>query len=145
MQLARYGGSPPASRPITTRHGTKWRDRCNGRTPAEPVVVPRKTISASVTPETRGPGSLRDFRGALAGRADENLFITSGRFTREAQREAVREGAMAIDLIEGEQLCLLLKEKGLGVVTETVECVTPDRGHAPKRPDGAGSARRGCA
>ena len=52
---------------------------------------------------------------------------------------------MAIDLIEGEQLCLLLKEKGLGVVTGTVECVTPDRGHAPKRPDGAGNARRGCA
>ena len=34
---------------------------------------------------------------------------------------------MAIDLIDGEQLCLLLKEKGLGVVTETVERVIPDR------------------
>ena len=39
----------------------------------------------------------------------------------------MREGAMAIDLIDGEQLCLLLKEKGLGVVSETVERVTPDR------------------
>ena len=75
---------------------------------------------------TVGPGSIRDFRGALAGRADKGLFITTGRFTREAEREAVREGAMAIDLIDGEQLCLLLKEKGLGVVTETVERVTPD-------------------
>ena len=74
---------------------------------------------------TVGPGSIRDFRGALAGRADKGLFITTGRFTREAEREAVREGAMAIDLIDGEQLCLLLKEKGLGVVTETR--VTPDR------------------
>ena len=76
---------------------------------------------------TVGPGSIRDFRGALAGRADKGLFITTGRFTREAEREAVREGAMAIDLIDGEQLCLLLKEKGLGVVTETVERVLPDR------------------
>ena len=73
---------------------------------------------------TVGPGSIRDFRGALAGRADKGLFITTGRFTREAEREAVREGAMAIDLIDGEQLCLLLKEKSLGVVTETVERVT---------------------
>ena len=39
----------------------------------------------------------------------------------------MREGAIAIDLIDGEQLCLLLKEKGLGVVSETVERVTPDR------------------
>ena len=62
---------------------------------------------------TVGPGSIRDFRGALAGRADKGLFITTGRFTREAKREAVREGAMAIDLIDGERLCLLLKEKGL--------------------------------
>ena len=76
---------------------------------------------------TVGPGSIRDFRGALAGRADKGLFINTGRFTREAEREAVREGAMAIDLIDGEQLCLLLKEKGLGVVTETVERVIPDR------------------
>ncbi len=74
-----------------------------------------------------GPGSLRDFRGALAGRADKGLFITTGRFTREAEREAVREGAMAIDTIDGDQLCQLLKDKGLGVVTETVERVTADR------------------
>ena len=77
--------------------------------------------------KTVGPGSIRDFRGALAGRADKGLFITTGRFTRDAEREAVREGAMAIDLIDGEQICLLLKEKDLGVVTETVERVTPDR------------------
>ena len=80
--------------------------------------------------KTVGPSSIRqDFRGALAGRADKGLLITSstGRFTRDAEREAVREGAMAIDLIDGEQLCLLLKEKGLGVVTETVERVTPNR------------------
>lgn len=76
---------------------------------------------------TVGPGSIRDFRGALAGRADKGLFITTGRFTREATAEAMREGAMAIDLIDGEQLCLPLKEKGMGVTTETVERVTPDR------------------
>ena len=75
---------------------------------------------------TVGPGSIRDFRGALAGRSDKGLFITTGRFTREAEREAVRDGAMAIDLIDGVALCGLLREKGLGVATETVERVTAD-------------------
>lgn len=65
-----------------------------------------------------GPGSIRDFRGALAGRADKGLFITTGRFTRDAEKEAVRDGAMAIDLIDGVELCRLLLDKGLGVVTE---------------------------
>ena len=72
-----------------------------------------------------GPGSIRDFRGALAGRADKGLFITTGRFTREAEREAVRDGAMAIDLIDGVELCGLLREKGLGVANGSVERVTP--------------------
>ena len=77
---------------------------------------------------TVGPGSIRDFRGALAGRADKGLFITTGRFTKDAEREAVREGAMAIDLIDGVELCGLLREKELGVVTEKVERVTMDPG-----------------
>ncbi len=70
-----------------------------------------------------GPASVRDFRGALAGRSDKGLLITTGRFTREAEREADREGAMAIDLIDGGELCNLLRERRLGVVTETVERV----------------------
>ena len=77
---------------------------------------------------TVGPGSIRDFRGALAGRADKGLFITTGRFTKDAEREAVREGAMAIDLIDGIELCGLLRDKGLGVVTEMIARVTPEPG-----------------
>ncbi len=69
---------------------------------------------------TVGPGSIRDFRGALAGRADKGLFITTGTFSKEAKREADRDGATAIDLIDGEKLCKLLEEKHLGVVKETV-------------------------
>ena len=81
---------------------------------------------------TVGRGSIRDFRSALAGRADKGLFITTGKFTREAEREAIREGAMAIDLIDGERLCVLLKERwtpilGLGVVTQTIEWVTTEQ------------------
>ena len=72
-----------------------------------------------------GAPEIRNFRGAMVGRADKGLFITTGRFTAEAEREAVRDGAPAIDLISGADLCNLLRNLGLGVNTETVEVVKP--------------------
>jgi restriction system protein len=60
-------------------------------------------------------GTIRDFRGAMQGRADKGLVITTGTFTPDARREATRDGAPAIDLIDGEALCELLKDVGLGV------------------------------
>jgi restriction system protein len=71
-----------------------------------------------------GSKEIRDFRGALEGRADKGLFITTGHFTSQASEEATRDGAKAIDLIDGERLCDLLKVNGLGVKTELVEQVT---------------------
>ncbi len=68
-----------------------------------------------------GAPEVRDFRGAMVGRADKGLFITTGRFTADAEREAVRDGAPAIDLIDGMDLCDLLKDLRLGMTTETVE------------------------
>ncbi len=67
------------------------------------------------------PREIRDFRGVLAGRADKGLFMTTGRFTSGAKREAVRDGAAAIDLIDGLALCGLLKDLELGV--EVVESI----------------------
>lgn len=68
-----------------------------------------------------GSGDVRDFRGAMQGRADKGLFITTGNFTREAIKEASRDGAPPIDLIDGEMLCDKLKEFNLGVKTELIE------------------------
>lgn len=62
-----------------------------------------------------GAGAVRDFRGAMQGRADKGLIITTGTFTPDARREATRDGAPAIDLIDGEALCHLLKDLKLGV------------------------------
>lgn len=72
-----------------------------------------------------GAPEIRDFRGAMVGRADKGLVITTGRYTKEAEREAVRDGAPAIDLIDGIDLCYLLKDLCLGVQTETVENINP--------------------
>lgn len=61
---------------------------------------------------------VRDFRGAMAGRGEKGLFVTTGSFTRDAQNEANRDGAPPIDLVDGEQLCNLLKDYGLGAKVE---------------------------
>ena len=71
-----------------------------------------------------GASTVRDFRGAMQGRADKGLIITTGTFTPDARKEATRDGAPAIDLIDGTALCELLKENGLGVSVEMVEQVT---------------------
>lgn len=56
----------------------------------------------------------------MQGRADKGLIITTGTFTPDARREATRDGAPAIDLIDGEALCLLLKDLRLGVQVREV-------------------------
>jgi restriction system protein len=57
----------------------------------------------------------------MIGRSGKGLLITTGTFTPDAKREATRDGAPAIDLIDGDQLCDLLKQLKLGVHTEMVE------------------------
>ncbi len=69
-------------------------------------------------------GDIRDFRGAMVGRADKGLFITTGTFTPAAVKEATRDGAPPIDLVDGEQLAEKLKEFQLGIKTEMIEKVT---------------------
>lgn len=71
-----------------------------------------------------GSGSVRDFRGAMMGRTDKGLIITTGTFSTDARREATRDGAPPIDLIDGEALCEKLKELQLGVETKLVEKVS---------------------
>lgn len=78
-----------------------------------PVFFQCKRYRGSV-----GSGAVRDFRGAMAGRGDKGLLITTGTFTSDAKAEATRDGAPPIDLIDGQRLCDLLKEYELGVTTQ---------------------------
>jgi len=59
--------------------------------------------------------AVRDFRGAMQGRGDKGLLITTGTFTADAKAEATRDGAPPLDLIDGTRLCELLKQYGIGV------------------------------
>jgi restriction system protein len=73
-------------------------------------------------------GDIRDFRGAMVGRADKGLFMTTGTFSKEAVKEATRDGAPPIDLIDGDALADKLKEYSLGVSVKMVEEVSVDEG-----------------
>lgn len=73
-----------------------------------------------------GSAEVRDFRGAMVGRADKGLFITTGTFTPAALKEATRDGAPPIDLVDGSELVEKLKELELGMKIELVEKVIID-------------------
>jgi restriction system protein len=81
-----------------------------------PVFFECKRYSGSVR-----AGNVRDFRGAMSGRGDYGLLITTGTFTSDAKHEATRDGAPTIDLIDGDRLCDLLKKYQLGVRTTVRE------------------------
>lgn len=83
------------------------------------VVFQSKRYNGSVS-----SNAIRDFRGAMIGRADKGLFITTGTFTRDAKQEAQRDGAPPVDLIDGNELAEHLKNLRLGVAVEMREEVT---------------------
>ena len=77
-----------------------------------PIYFQCKRYSGSVP-----SSAVRDFRGAMAGRGEKGLLVTTGTFTRGARDEASRDGAPPVQLIDGEDLCDLLQEYRLGVAT----------------------------
>ena len=74
------------------------------------VLFQCKRYVGSVT-----PSQVRDFRGTMAGRADKGIIITTGSFTANARKEAIREGASSIELVDGEKLVELLEKNKLGL------------------------------
>ncbi len=86
------------------------------------IIFQCKRYAGSVSSQ-----QIRDFRGAMVGRADKGLFITTGSFTRDAKQEAIRDGAPPIDLIEGNDLVEKIKELKLGIKIETEESIKIDK------------------
>ncbi len=86
-----------------------------------PILFQCKRYQGSV-----GPGIIREFRGAMLGRTDRGLVITTGTFTRDARHEATRDGAPPIDLVDGDQLLEKLKDLRLGVRVQLVEDISVD-------------------
>lgn len=84
------------------------------------VLFQCKRYSNSVS-----PSQVRDFRGAMAGRADKGIIITTGTFTAEARREASRDGVPPIELIDGDKLVSMLEQLELGLRPVTTYEVEP--------------------
>ena len=66
------------------------------------------------------PSQIRDFRGAMMGRVDKGIFITTSTFTAEARREANCDGVPPIELVDAEKLNSMFKDLRLGLVPRTV-------------------------
>ena len=62
------------------------------------------------------PAQVRDFRGAMMGRADKGLIITTGTFTLEAKKEARRDGVPPIELVDGDILVDMFEKLELGLI-----------------------------
>ena len=69
---------------------------------------------------TVGSSTVRDFRGAMQGRADKGIILTTGRFTQEAKKEAIRDGAPPVELVDGELLVGLFEKNKLGLKPKVV-------------------------
>lgn len=79
--------------------------------------------------DTVPPSVIRDFRGAMVGRADKGIIITTGTFSRDARLEARRDGAPPLDLVDGTDLIYMLKDfrMGINVSEKIVEELTVDK------------------
>jgi restriction system protein len=62
------------------------------------------------------PSQVRDFRGAMMGRADKGIIITTGAFTLEAKKEARRDGVPPIELVDGDVLVDMFERLELGLI-----------------------------
>ncbi|MFN3665076.1 MAG: restriction endonuclease, partial [Sediminibacterium sp.] len=63
---------------------------------------------------------IRDFRGAMQGRADKGIILTTGRFTKEAKNEAIRDGVPPIELVDGEKLVTMFEKYKLGLTPKII-------------------------
>jgi restriction system protein len=66
-----------------------------------------------------GAPVIRDFRGAMLGRADKGIILTTGTFTQDARREARRDGAPPVELVGGDKLVEMFEKLELGLTPRT--------------------------
>lgn len=85
-----------------------------------PFVSLRVAFQAKRYKDIVTRSAVGEFRNALLGRAEKGVFITTGRFTADAEAEATRDGVVPIELIDGERLAELFQDKLIGVKPKTV-------------------------
>ena len=87
----------------------------NGILQVNPLVSFKVLFQCKRYASSVGAGAIRDFRGAMMGRADKGIILTTGSFTSDARKEAVRDGVPPIELVDAEKLVNMLEELELGL------------------------------
>lgn len=87
----------------------------NGILQVNPLVSFKVLFQCKRYAGSVGAGAIRDFRGAMMGRADKGIILTTGSFTSDARKEAVRDGVPPIELVDAEKLVNMLEELELGL------------------------------
>lgn len=100
---------------VTGRSGDGGIDG-NGVVQVNPFVSFQVLFQCKRYKDAVGAGHVRDFRGAMMGRVDKGIILTTGSFTPDARREASREGAPPIELVDGDRLVELFEQLGLGLI-----------------------------
>ncbi len=101
-----------------------------------PFVADRVLFQCKRYTKQVSPAYIREFRGAMANRVNRGIFLATSTFSAEARREASREGAAPIELVDLDALINLLEELGLGVTKRTVLSVDAEffRDYLPEKP-----------
>jgi restriction system protein len=75
---------------------------------------------------TVGSPDITRFRGAMSGRTDKGIFITTGTFSTSAKKEATREGAPPIELVDADKLISMFERLELGLKPKTIYEIDED-------------------
>lgn len=108
-----------ASVTVTGRSGDGGIDG-HGILELNPLVTFKVLFQCKRYQKTVSPSHIREFQGAIGGRADKGIVITTGSFSVAAREEAVRDGAAPIELIDGEKLVQMFERLKLGLTPKTI-------------------------
>lgn len=115
--LLRYAGFDSVV--VTGRSGDGGIDG-HGILKINPLISLKVLFQSKRYDKVVGTSHIREFQGAISGRADKGIIITTGSFSVEAKKEAIRDGASPIELVDGEKLIDLFEEYELGLRPKTV-------------------------
>ncbi len=91
------------------------------------VVTIRSAFQAKRwTKNPVGRPEIDKFRGAIQGDFDHGVFLTTGRFTKDAEAASIKKGAITLLLLDGEAIAETMVKFGIGVSKRPVQLLDID-------------------
>lgn len=73
-----------------------------------------------------GRPEIDKFRGAIQGDFDHGVFLTTGRFTKDAEAASIKKGAITLLLLDGDAIAETTVKFGIGVTKRPVQLLDID-------------------